>query len=69
MGEIIQFVPRSERQRARLIEEARAIYGRIFPLADAVSEAGTRASETIAVDGEAHCGQAAVLGSDRIVER
>ena len=38
MGEIIRFVPKSERERARLIREARAIYDRIFPLADPVSE-------------------------------
>ena len=31
MGEVIQFVPRSERERARLIREARAIYDSIFP--------------------------------------
>ena len=29
MGEIIRFVPKSERERARLIREARAIYDRI----------------------------------------
>jgi hypothetical protein len=31
MGEIIRFVPKSERERARLIREARAIYDSIFP--------------------------------------
>ena len=36
-GEVIQFVPRSERERARLIREARAIYESIFPPADRVS--------------------------------
>ena len=38
MGEIIRFVPKSERERARLIREARAIYDGIFPPADPVSE-------------------------------
>jgi hypothetical protein len=38
MGEIIRFVPKSERERARLIQEARAIYDSIFPPADPVSE-------------------------------
>jgi hypothetical protein len=38
MGEIIRFVPKSERERARLIREARAIYDSIFPSADPVSE-------------------------------
>ncbi|MBR0825236.1 hypothetical protein JQ596_06795 [Bradyrhizobium manausense] len=34
MGEVVQFVSRSERERARLIREARAIYDSIFPPAD-----------------------------------
>ena len=38
MGELIQFVPKSERERTRLIREARAIYDSIFPPADPVSE-------------------------------
>jgi hypothetical protein len=38
MGEIIRFAPKSERERARLIREARAIYDSIFPPADPVSE-------------------------------
>jgi hypothetical protein len=31
MGEVIQFIPKSARERARLIREARAIYESIFP--------------------------------------
>jgi hypothetical protein len=31
MGEVVQFVSRSDRERARLIREARAIYDSIFP--------------------------------------
>jgi hypothetical protein len=38
MGEVIRFVPKSERERARLIREARAIYESIFPPADPVGE-------------------------------
>ena len=38
MGEIIRFVPKGERERARLIRKARAIYDSIFPPADPVSE-------------------------------
>ena len=38
MGEVIRFVPKSERERARLIREASAIYDCIFPLADLVSK-------------------------------
>ncbi len=38
MGEVIRFVPKSEIERARLIQEARAIYDRIFPAADSAGE-------------------------------
>jgi hypothetical protein len=31
MGDVIQFIPKSERERVRLIREARAIYDSIFP--------------------------------------
>jgi len=31
MGEIIQFIPKAERERIRLVREARAIYDSIFP--------------------------------------
>ena len=43
MGEVIRFVPKSERERLRLIREARANYDSIFPPADPVSEAATAA--------------------------
>jgi hypothetical protein len=39
MGEVIRFVPKSERERIRLIRESRANYDSIFPPADRVSEA------------------------------
>jgi hypothetical protein len=38
MGEVLRFVPKSERKRARLIREARAIYDSIFPPVHPVSE-------------------------------
>jgi hypothetical protein len=38
MGEIVGLVSKSERERVRLIREARAIYDSIFPPADAVGE-------------------------------
>lgn len=38
MGEVIRFISKSERERMRLIQEARAIYDSIFPSADPVSE-------------------------------
>ena len=43
MGEIIRFVPKSERERARLIRQARAIYDSIFPPVDPVSEKQNKA--------------------------
>ena len=51
MGEIIRFVPKSERERARLIREARAIYGSIFPPADPASEQQDKAPISHTVSG------------------
>ena len=42
MGEVIRFIPKSERERVRLIREARAMYDSIFP-ADRESEQGGKA--------------------------
>jgi hypothetical protein len=50
MGEVIRFVPKSERERARLIREARAIYDSIFP-ADPVSEKQNKAPVSYTVSG------------------
>ena len=38
MCEVIRFVLKSERERARLIREARATYDSVFPRADPVNE-------------------------------
>ncbi|MGY3609248.1 hypothetical protein [Bradyrhizobium sp. Leo121] len=38
MGEVVRFVRKSERERARLVGEARAIYDSIFPPADPASK-------------------------------
>jgi hypothetical protein len=51
MGEVIRFVPKSERERARLVREARAIYDSIFPTADPVSERQDKASLIHAFSG------------------
>jgi hypothetical protein len=51
MGEVIRFVSRSERERARLIREARAIYDSVFPPADPVSEQQDRAPVSHMVSG------------------
>lgn len=44
MGEVIRFVSRSERERVRLIQEARAIYDSIFPPYDPVSDGQDKAT-------------------------
>ncbi|UPK26381.1 hypothetical protein [Bradyrhizobium sp. 195] len=44
MGEVIQFVSKSERERVRLIQEARAIYDSIFPSADPAGERQDKAA-------------------------
>ncbi|KJC56777.1 hypothetical protein UP10_33140 [Bradyrhizobium sp. LTSPM299] len=51
MGEVIRFVSKSERERVRLIQEARAIYDSIFPPADPVSEQQDKALASHAVSG------------------
>jgi hypothetical protein len=51
MGKVIRFIPRSERERARLIQEARAIYDNIFPSADPVSEQQDKALVSQTVSG------------------
>ena len=51
MGEIVRFVSKSERERARLIREARAIYDSIFPPADPVGEQQDKAPASHTVSG------------------
>jgi hypothetical protein len=51
MGEVIRFVPKSERERDRLIREARAIYDSIFPATDPVSEQQERVQASHAISG------------------
>jgi hypothetical protein len=38
MGEVIRFIPKAERERIRLIREARAMYDSVFPPANSVNE-------------------------------
>ncbi len=62
MGEIIRFVPKCERERARLIREARATYDSIFPPAVPVSEQQDKAQASLAVGGtNAHRGDGVLL--------
>jgi hypothetical protein len=51
MGEVIRFVPKSERERARLIREARAIYDSVFPPADPASEQQDKAPISQRISG------------------
>ena len=50
MGEVIRFIPKAERERARLIREARAMYDSIFP-ADRESGQGDKAPAGHTVGG------------------
>ncbi|VIO74560.1 hypothetical protein CI1B_53330 [Bradyrhizobium ivorense] len=53
MGEIIRFIPKAERERARLIREARANYERIFPSGGSgQAETGTSGSNADQVSSE-----------------
>jgi hypothetical protein len=38
MGEVIRFIPKAERERLRLIREARAMYDSVFPSSDPAKE-------------------------------
>src|ERR1043166_2766370 len=38
MGEVIRFIPKAERERTRLIREARALYDGIFPPSGSANE-------------------------------
>ena len=51
MAEIVRFVSKSERERARLIREGRAIYDSIFPPAHSVSEEQDKGSVNQTVGG------------------
>jgi hypothetical protein len=51
MGEIIRFISKSERERIRLIREARAIYDSVFPPVDPVSEQSDRTPVAHTISG------------------
>jgi len=51
MGQVIQFVSKSERERLRLIQEARAIYDSIFP-SDPVGQQHDKAAIGRAAGGD-----------------
>ena len=63
MGEIIRFVSKSERERARLIRKARAVYDSIFPPVDPVSEKQNKPPASHTVSGaDAHRGDGVQTG-------
>ncbi|MBT1514115.1 hypothetical protein KIP88_26850 [Bradyrhizobium sp. SRL28] len=51
MGEVIQFISKAERDRLRLIREARANYDSVFPPADSVKERRDNAPIVHSVNG------------------
>jgi hypothetical protein len=58
MGEVIPFVSKSERERARLIREARAIYDSVFPPSDPVREQRDKASTShMRIGADVHRGE------------
>ena len=61
MGEVLRFVPKSERERARLIREARAIYDSIFPPSDPVREQRDKAlASNMRIGADVHRGEGVV---------
>jgi len=58
MGEVIRFVPKSERERARLIREARATYDSVFPPSDPAPEQGDNESAShMRIGADVHRGE------------
>ncbi|MFQ3456674.1 hypothetical protein PMN64_25660 [Bradyrhizobium sp. UFLA01-814] len=51
MGEVIQFIPKAERERLRLIREARAHYDSVFPPANPASKQHDNAPIVHSVNG------------------
>ena len=51
MGEVIRFIPKAERERLRLIREARATYDSVFPPADSVNKQPDNAPIVPSVNG------------------
>ena len=51
MDEFFRFISKSERERARLIREARAMYDSVFPPATPVSEQSDKAPVAYTIRG------------------
>ena len=55
MGDVIRLLPKSERERACLIREARAIYNSVFPPFDPIAEQRDRAfASDMRIGAESH---------------
>jgi hypothetical protein len=61
MSEVIRFIPKSERERARLIREARARYDSIYPPGDPFSERWDTVPAGHSVSGANACRSNGVL--------
>lgn len=51
MGEIIRFIPKAERERMRLIREARAMYDSVFPSSNSANDQPDNRPITRPLDG------------------
>jgi hypothetical protein len=51
MGEVIRFVSKAERERLRLIREARATYNSVFPSSESINGQRDRTPATHTVNG------------------
>jgi len=61
MGEVVRFIPKSERERGRLIREARAIYDSIFPSSDSIGDQQDKAPQRHAIIGASAYGRDGIL--------
>jgi hypothetical protein len=51
MGEVVRFIPKAERERLRLIQEARANYDSVFPPGDSANRRNDSAPIVHSVNG------------------
>ena len=67
MGEVIQFIPKAERERLRLIREARATYDGVFPSSDSVNAQRDNTAIVHSVNGTSNSsGRRTVVVIDRV---
>jgi hypothetical protein len=55
MGEVVRFIPKSERERTRLIREARAMHDSVFPLTEPARDQRGGPPASHGVNGNARC--------------